>query len=51
MAKKLENGDYVDLTMMEKDFDLMISNCLAYNNKDTVFYRYYSYFVSNIRKY
>ncbi|KRT82749.1 PHD finger motif containing protein, partial [Oryctes borbonicus] len=39
MYKKLENGEYPDLTSMEKDFDLMISNCLAYNNKDTVFYR------------
>ncbi|KAJ8964667.1 hypothetical protein NQ317_010555 [Molorchus minor] len=29
----------MDLTAMEKDFDLMIANCLAYNNRDTVFYR------------
>ncbi|KAI4454547.1 phd finger protein [Holotrichia oblita] len=39
MGKKLEYGEYADLSAMEKDFDLMISNCLAYNNKDTVFYR------------
>ncbi|GJQ78049.1 hypothetical protein Trydic_g2393 [Trypoxylus dichotomus] len=39
MYKKLEYGQYPDLSSMEKDFDLMIANCLAYNNKDTVFYR------------
>lgn len=40
MRKKLDEGQYPDLTAMEKDFDLMIANCLAYNNRDTVFYRY-----------
>ncbi|XP_057664032.1 bromodomain-containing protein homolog isoform X1 [Diorhabda carinulata] len=39
MRKKLEDGLYTDLSSLEKDFDLMIANCLAYNNKDTVFYR------------
>lgn len=39
MRKKLDDGLYPDLSAMEKDFDLMIANCLAYNNKDTVFYR------------
>ncbi|KYB26065.1 Peregrin-like Protein [Tribolium castaneum] len=39
MRKKLDDGLYPDLTSMEKDFDLMIANCLAYNNRDTVFYR------------
>ncbi|CAH1115065.1 unnamed protein product [Psylliodes chrysocephalus] len=39
MRKKLDSGEYPNLVAMEKDFDLMISNCLAYNNKDTVFYR------------
>lgn len=39
MGEKLDAGLYDDLTAMEKDFDLMIANCLAYNNKDTVFYR------------
>ncbi|CAG9862101.1 unnamed protein product [Phyllotreta striolata] len=39
MRKKLDAGQYLDLTAMEKDFNLMIANCLAYNNKDTVFYR------------
>ncbi|XP_060532907.1 bromodomain-containing protein homolog [Cylas formicarius] len=39
MRRKLRDGLYSDLAAMEKDFDLMIANCLAYNNKDTVFYR------------
>lgn len=39
MRVRLDVGDYADLTTMEKDFDLMIANCLAYNNRDTVFYR------------
>lgn len=39
MRAKLNAGEYKDLDAMEKDFDLMISNCLAYNDKDTVFYR------------
>ncbi|KAG5889862.1 hypothetical protein JTB14_033712 [Gonioctena quinquepunctata] len=39
MRKKLDEGQYSDLVSMEKDFDLMIANCLAYNNRDTVFYR------------
>lgn len=39
MATKLKNGAYESLDDMEADFDLMIRNCLAYNNKDTIFYR------------
>lgn len=39
MRIKLDSGKYRSLDDMEKDFDLMIANCLAYNNKDTVFYR------------
>ncbi|KAL3270797.1 hypothetical protein HHI36_021320 [Cryptolaemus montrouzieri] len=39
MRAKLEREEYPDLKSMEKDFDLMIANCLAYNNRDTVFYR------------
>lgn len=40
MRIKLDVGSYPDISAMEKDFDLMISNCLAYNNRDTVFYRF-----------
>lgn len=39
IGEKLDGGLYGDLAAMEKDFDLMIANCLAYNNKDTVFYK------------
>ncbi|XP_076255187.1 bromodomain-containing protein 140 isoform X2 [Rhynchophorus ferrugineus] len=39
MRQKLKNGLYPDLSAMEKDFDLMIANCLAYNDRDTVFYK------------
>lgn len=39
MGEKLDAGLYEDLGAMEKDFDLMIANCLAYNDKDTVFYK------------
>ncbi|VEN51779.1 unnamed protein product [Callosobruchus maculatus] len=39
MRQKLDEGAYPDLKSVEKDFDLMIANCLAYNNRDTVFYR------------
>lgn len=36
---KLVSGLYYTLDDMEADFDLMIRNCLAYNNRDTIFYR------------
>ncbi|XP_068145161.1 bromodomain-containing protein homolog [Drosophila tropicalis] len=39
MRDKLKNCKYSSLEQLEVDFDLMIQNCLAYNNKDTVFYR------------
>lgn len=39
MKEKLESGQYPTLGAMEKDFDLMISNCLAYNSRETMFYR------------
>lgn len=39
MGEKLDAGLYTDLMGLEKDFDLMIANCLAYNDKDTVFYK------------
>ncbi|XP_022907101.1 bromodomain-containing protein homolog [Onthophagus taurus] len=39
MTKKLDDGLYPNLKSIEIDFELMISNCLAYNNKDTVFYK------------
>lgn len=39
MRLKLNSGIYASLEDVENDFDLMIKNCLLYNNKDTVFYR------------
>jgi len=39
MRAKLKECQYNSLEQLEADFDLMIQNCLAYNNKDTVFYR------------
>ncbi|XP_063833334.1 peregrin-like [Ostrinia nubilalis] len=39
MGKKLERGAYASVDDVEADFRLMIDNCLAYNNKDTVFYK------------
>lgn len=39
MRHKVQTGEYFSLESLESDFDLMIRNCLAYNNKDTIFYR------------
>ncbi|XP_026865797.2 bromodomain and PHD finger-containing protein 3 isoform X1 [Electrophorus electricus] len=39
MKSKLEAHKYRSLSDLEADFNLMISNCLLYNSKDTVFHR------------
>lgn len=39
MRSKLEAHQYRTLTDLEADFNRMISNCLLYNAKDTVFYK------------
>lgn len=39
MKKKLQSGAYLTLTDMESDFNLMIKNCLDYNNRDTFYYK------------
>lgn len=36
---KLERQEYESLSAFESDFNLMVNNCLAYNRKDTMFYR------------
>ncbi|VVC93055.1 unnamed protein product [Leptidea sinapis] len=36
MGKKLDKGLYKTIDDVEADFQLMIDNCLAYNNKDTL---------------
>lgn len=39
MRKKLENFEYSNMDDFEKEFSLMVANCLSYNEKDTIFYR------------
>ena len=36
---KLEGHGYYSITDLERDFELMISNCLKYNSKDTMFHK------------
>lgn len=36
---KLEKQEYDSIAAFESDFNLMVNNCLAYNRKDTMFYR------------
>ncbi|XP_024944695.1 peregrin isoform X2 [Cephus cinctus] len=39
MEAKLERREYETIGAFEADFNLMVNNCLAYNRKDTMFYR------------
>ncbi|XP_076597361.1 bromodomain and PHD finger-containing protein 3 isoform X1 [Chaetodon auriga] len=39
MLSKLEGHAYRSVSDLETDFNLMVSNCLLYNAKDTVFHR------------
>ncbi|XP_076684040.1 bromodomain-containing protein 140 [Andrena cerasifolii] len=39
MQGKMERQEYDTIGSFEADFNLMVSNCLAYNRKDTMFYR------------
>ncbi|XP_041801340.1 bromodomain and PHD finger-containing protein 3 isoform X3 [Chelmon rostratus] len=39
MLSKLEGHVYRSVADLETDFNLMVSNCLLYNSKDTVFHR------------
>lgn len=39
MLSKLESHSYRSVADLESDFNLMVSNCLLYNTKDTVFHR------------
>uniref|UniRef100_A0A3B4ZIZ5 Bromodomain and PHD finger-containing protein 3-like n=1 Tax=Stegastes partitus TaxID=144197 RepID=A0A3B4ZIZ5_9TELE len=39
MRTRLDGHAYCSIADLEKDFDLMISNCLKYNSKDTMFHR------------
>lgn len=40
MRDKLRTGCYESIDDLESDFLLMIRNCLLYNDKETVFYKY-----------
>lgn len=39
MELKIKNSEYTSLEEFENDFNLMVSNCLAYNSKETIFYK------------
>lgn len=39
MRSKLDSHAYRSVSDLESDFNLMVSNCLLYNSKDTVFHR------------
>ncbi|XP_050443601.1 peregrin isoform X2 [Adelges cooleyi] len=39
MGTKINNSEYSTFEDFESDFNLMISNCLAYNSKETIFYK------------
>merc|ERR1712228_619072 len=39
MREKTELFEYADIDDFEKDFTLMVNNCLAYNERETIFYR------------
>lgn len=39
MREKLKAGQYESIDSLESDFNLMINNCLLYNDKETIFYK------------
>ena len=39
MRNKLENFEYCSIDLFEADFTMMVQNCLAYNEKETIYYR------------
>lgn len=39
MRKRVEAQGYRNLDEFEDDFNLIVSNCMKYNSKDTIFYR------------
>ncbi|XP_034936792.1 peregrin [Chelonus insularis] len=39
METKIDKQEYDNLSAFQSDFNLMVNNCLAYNRKDTMFYR------------
>ena len=39
MGKKLEDYEYKGIDDFEDDFNIMVGNCLSYNERDTIFFR------------
>ena len=39
MKKLIAAHQYTSVESFERDFDLVVHNCMAYNSKDTIFYR------------
>ena len=39
MSEKLDRFEYSTLEDLESDFELMVENCLSYNERDTIFFR------------
>ena len=39
MSGKLESFQYSNIDYLEADFNVMVENCLSYNERDTIFFR------------
>lgn len=39
MRQRIDSQRYSNLDQFEKDFNLIVDNCMKYNSKDTYFYR------------
>lgn len=39
MGKKVDNHEYTNFVQFYSDFELIVNNCLTFNNKETMFYR------------
>ena len=39
ISKKLEGYKYADIDEFEADFQVMVENCMSYNERDTIFFR------------
>lgn len=39
MSKRIEENHYTAMEQFERDFNLIIGNCMTYNAPDTVYYR------------